>query len=73
MTSNNKRRFCRLLRVTERHYPTLDAKHEQFLGETHYDPNLHRPRIFVLTKERGATEQDRQCALHHMRVRDQPI
>lgn len=66
-----------LLRVTEQHYPVLDAKHQKFLEESssssnnHYDPNLHRPRIFVLTKERPENEQDRLCAIRHMQERDQ--
>jgi len=68
-----------LLRVTEQHYAELDAKHQQFLQESsssnnnnnHYDPNLHRPRILILTKERLETEEDRLCAIRHMQERDQ--
>jgi len=62
-----------LLQVTERHYDELDAKHQTFADvddNNHYDPNLHRPRIFVLTKLRDATEDDRLCAIQHCQERD---
>jgi len=60
-----------LLRVTERRYAALDAKHAEFLAsaDNSYNPNVHRPRVLVLIKEREATEQDRQCAIRHCRER----
>jgi len=36
----------------------------------HYNPNIHRPRIFVLRKLRNENDEDRRRALGHVRDRD---
>ena len=62
-----------LLKVSEQFFPTLDEMHEEFVkNDSHYDPNIHRPRIFVLDKVREATEADRLVAIEHVKIRDLP-
>jgi predicted nicotinamide N-methyase len=53
-----------LLGIEERLYKELDDKHDKFVLESSsYNPNLHRPRIFVLTKLRPESEDDRLAAV----------
>ena len=61
----------RLLSLEEVSFPELDQRHE-LLAKTdeHYRPNVHRPRIFYISKHRVATENDRQLIIHHMATRD---
>ncbi|GKY90532.1 hypothetical protein MPSEU_000026900 [Mayamaea pseudoterrestris] len=61
-----------LLALQEQTYATLDNLHEQFLQQpdSHYDPNIHRPRVFCLLKLREATERDRQLVIQHIETRD---
>lgn len=64
--------------LPERHYPHIDEIHAQLMRDKEndsnsnncYDPNIHRPRIFVLQKEREATDRDRLAAIRHMTERD---
>ena len=56
----------------EQCFSELEVMHERFLRQPDslYDPNIHQPRVFCLTKLRDATEQDRQRAIQHMDTRD---
>lgn len=51
--------------IQERHYPVLQAKHEEYLSDPTYDPDRHCPRIFVLTKLREQQPQDKQAAISY--------
>ena len=77
------RRFCDLVVYvnyckpllslpSEQSYPELDCMHECFLRQpdSHYNPDIHQPCVFCLTKLRDATEQDRQRAIRHIETRD---
>jgi hypothetical protein len=59
-----------LWHAQERCYEVLQSKHEHFLRHsTAYNPNLHRPHIFVLEKLRPQRETDRLAALAHVQER----
>eukprot|EP00977_Amphora_coffeiformis_P017471 scaffold5731_cov126-Amphora_coffeaeformis.AAC.2 len=60
-----------LLSLHEMSFPELDEKHQQLTkNNPHYRPNVHRPRIFSLTKLREASENDRSRIIRHMATRD---
>lgn len=54
-----------LLHGEEKHYAELDRKHEFFVesGDPSYSSDLHRPRVFVLTKLRPEETSDKAAAL----------
>lgn len=60
-----------LLVLEEKRFPYLDEKHQDLTREDpEYRPNVHKPRIFALTKLRSATEKDRRSIAAHMAHRN---
>ena len=58
-----------LLQIQERFYDEIERRHLTFLNDESYQPDIHKPRIFVLAKLREATEVDRLHVLHYMNTR----
>jgi len=60
-----------LLSLHEMSFPELDEKYQLLTkNDPHYCPNVHRPRIFYLSKLREASENDRSRIIQHMATRD---
>jgi hypothetical protein len=57
-----------LLSWQELLFDRLNQKHDELSKtNTHYQPNIHRPRIFHLVKQREATEMDRTMIMDHVK------
>lgn len=60
-----------LLSMKEVTFLELGEKHKQLLrNDPNYCPNIHKPRIFCLSKLRQATENDRNLIVQHMATRN---
>ena len=73
--SNYSSSSCRheqpLLSLQKLTFPELEEKHQQLeRNDPNYRPNVHRPRIFCISKLREATEEDRSVIIQHMATRD---
>lgn len=75
--NNDSSSSCRpeqpLLSLQELTFPELDEKHQHLeRNDPNYRPNVHRPRIFCISKIREATDEDRSLIIQHMATRDSP-
>ena len=75
-STNEKNQYGPLLRMTEQEMDELQEKHDLFMKEQnddhnahkyyyYYDPDKHRPRIYVMDILRLPNEYDRQCMMQY--------
>jgi Lysine methyltransferase len=66
----NQSTLTPLLHLSEQRYTEIQRKHDLLMqNDVNYDPEKHRPRIFIMDILRSPTEIDRQSVIQHIQNR----